>query len=155
MATLTVDLKVSDQNSSYTLVCLGSVLWECFLFTGRPPVVYACDELRKEESAIERSALSSLLYITSRANLQEGPFSHHPSVSEAVALHINGPNGLTTGTRPSPSFFLPLTLLLCLCVLSLPFPVCSFLSLFLSLSFHICLSRFLSILFSAFWLSCP
>lgn len=53
---------------------LGSTLWECLLFTGRPPVVYACNELREEESPIQRDALSSRLYITSRAALQEVPF---------------------------------------------------------------------------------
>lgn len=52
----------------------------------RAPLVYSSDKPRKAESAIK----CSQLYITSRAALEEGPFSHHPSGSGDVALHVNG-----------------------------------------------------------------
>lgn len=45
---------------------------------------------------------------------RKGPFSHHPSVSEAVTLHINGPNGRTTGTKRSSSSLFTLLMRLCL-----------------------------------------
>lgn len=67
---------------------------------------------------------------------RKGPFSHHPSVSEAVTLHVNGPNGLTTGTKRSPSFpLLPPALLLYFCILSLPpIPASAYVSLSFSLN---------------------
>lgn len=96
--------------SSLTLVCFGPLL--CPLLTGRPPVVYAW------EGAISHQELRSVLTTIHQFKSYPtgGPFSHHPSVIEAVALHINGANGLTTGTRRSPhSTTLP-------CILSLPPP---------------------------------
>lgn len=77
---------------------------------------------------------------TSRATLQEGPFSHHPSVSEAVILHINGANGLTTGTKCSPFSLPPHFITLSLYTFS------AFPSLLIPFSFplHFLVSRFLS-----------
>lgn len=131
------------QFSPFTAACFGSVLLS-------PSVVYVCDELRKEESATECCALSSHLYIISRATLQEGPFSHHPSVSEAVILYINGANGLTTGTKCSPDCPPPP-----LCYSVSVYFLClsqSARSLFFPPSLP-CLT--FSFLFSALWLSCP
>lgn len=54
---------------------------------------------------------------------RKGPFSHHLSVSEAVTLHINGPNG-PDDWHQALSIFLspPLTLILYLCILFFFFP---------------------------------
>lgn len=51
------------------------------LYSEGPPVVYACDELRKEKSAIERCAPSSPLYITLRVTLQD---SHFPIIPHSA-----------------------------------------------------------------------
>lgn len=82
---------------------------KALLLQQRPPFcLYACDELRKVGRVIVHCALSSPWSITSRAFQQEGPFSHHPSVSETITLHIHGPNGLTAGTECSLSLLLML-----------------------------------------------
>ena len=100
------------------------MLWKCCLFIERLPVVYACDELGRRERC-------TLFLHTSLQGLpcRQGPFSHHLSVSEAVTLHINGPNGLTTGTN-SPLSFSPYSLYYSVYIffLSFLFPVCICLS---------------------------
>lgn len=70
---------------------------------------------------------------------RKGPFSHHLSVSEAVTLHINGPNG-PDDWHQELSIFLspPLTVILYLCILFLSFPVCLWLSAPPPLAFSLC-----------------
>lgn len=66
-----------------------------------PSFVYAYNDM--EESVIGHRTLPSILVVINhfKGSLTGRPFSHHPSVSEAIMLNINAPNGVTTGTTLS------------------------------------------------------
>lgn len=89
--------RYQSETRSSCEVCFGPGLPGDPLASGRPRVVYA-----------GRCAPSSPLYITSALPPGgEGPLPHHPSVTEAVTLLSNGPNGLDDWHRAHSIFLSP------------------------------------------------